>query len=98
LYWDGELVDADWNKRARSWTLLFALAEAAVGTRQGVDDFSDLGISLKDAKNDLKKLIPSSLFSTIRVVKGVHRLDLKDSNIYLGRFEQIERLERLRFD
>lgn len=94
LYWHGELVDADWETSTRAWTLMVALA-ANARRRQGVDAASELGISLKDAKYDLKRILPSELFSLIKVRKGVYRLTLPRDKVFAVEFDQVDRLTEL---
>ena len=94
LYWHGELVDADWETSARAWTLMVALA-ANARRGQGVDAASDLGISLKDAKYDLKRLLPSELFDLIKTRRGVYRLTLPRDKLFAVGFDQVDRLTEL---
>ena len=94
LYWHGELVDADWETSARAWTLMVALASNAK-RGQGVDAASELGISLKDAKYDLKRLLPSELFDLIKVKNGVFRLTLLRDELFAVWFDQVDRLIEL---
>jgi hypothetical protein len=94
LYWHGELVDADWETSARAWTLMVALA-ANAKRGQGVDAASELGISLKDAKYDLKRLLPSELFDLIKTRRGVYRLTLPRDKLFAVGFDQVDRLTEL---
>jgi len=94
-YWEGETIDVDWQRRGRAWTLLTAVAEDAAHSRQGVDRLSELGISLRDARADLKKLLPAELFRFLQVEQGVHRLTLPNSETYFGRFDSRDRLEEV---
>jgi hypothetical protein len=92
-YWEGETIDVDWQRRGRVWTLLTAVAEDAAHSRQGVDRLSELGISLRDARADLKKLLPAELFRFLQVERGVHQLTLPGSETYFRRFDSRDRLE-----
>jgi hypothetical protein len=95
LYWHGEVVEVDWNRHGRAWTLMVALAEKAKH-RQGVDDLDELGISLKDARHDLKRLLPEELFDHIKIQKRVHRLDLPAEQLFVAQFDQLEHLTEVR--
>ncbi|MEQ8791398.1 MAG: hypothetical protein RIC55_34365 [Pirellulaceae bacterium] len=94
-HWEAKLIDVDWERRGRAWTLLTAVAEDAHGSQQGVDKLSDLGISLRDARRDLKGLLPPELFSFLHVKKGVHRLALPRAEFYFGRFDSRDHLEEV---
>jgi hypothetical protein len=92
-HWQGERIAVDWEQRGRAWTLLTAVAEDAKGSQQGVDNLSELGISLRDARRDLKRLLPPELFSFLHVKQGVHRLTLPRAEFYFGRCDSRDRLE-----
>jgi hypothetical protein len=89
LYWQGRLVDVDWLARRRAWTLLVAMVLNAK-RKLGVDACNDLGISLKDARSELKKLLPQSLFQCTAVNKGTHRLNLAPEQVFVAVFDQVD--------
>lgn len=91
LYWQGTLCDIDWGKRKRAFTLLVALAEKAK-RGQAVDECDDLGVSLKDARSDLNRLLPKSMRPVIQVRQKAYKLNLPADDIYVGRFDQEDRL------
>ena len=91
LHWRQELIDVDWSTRGRAWTLLIHLAKKAK-TKQGIDECDQLGISLRDARNDLKKLLPHDLYELTSVKKGVHRLDFPPDQIWTTSLESVEQL------
>jgi hypothetical protein len=92
LTWNGRPIEVKWFVKQRAWTLLSALVEHA-RTGQGVDNASELGISLKDAKTDLKSLLPRDLFGHIQSQeRGGYKLDLPRDHIYMVRLAQVERL------
>jgi hypothetical protein len=93
LYWDGTFIEIPWHKRKRAWTLLTALAEEASRSQQGIDECNDLGISLRDARHDLSKLLPADLFSFIAIENKVHRLTLPLTDFYLGRLQSNDTLD-----
>ncbi|MBW3598414.1 MAG: hypothetical protein KY475_14220 [Planctomycetes bacterium] len=95
LYWSGRHLEVDWTRRGRAWTLIVALAENAK-RGQGVDRCDDLGISLKDARYDLKRLLPADLFSLITVSQGVHRLNLSADDLFVAQFDQLDRLMEIK--
>jgi hypothetical protein len=94
-YWNGVLLEIDWQKHARAWTLLVAMAEMAKTSRQGVDAACDLGISLRDARGDLLQLLGSDLAKFVTIKKAVHRLTLQDSELCFLRFTSVDRLEEV---
>lgn len=94
LYWQQHILDRPWQKRGRAWTLILALAQKAKHG-QGVDEADDLGISLKDAKGDLVRLLPSVLHKRIDVVRGVYTLHMPGNQIYVARFDQEDRLREI---
>lgn len=90
-YWQGELLKANWNKQSRAWTLLFAIAEGAKHrTRVGND--TDLGISLKDARSDLKSVLPDDLFKYIKIKRYEHWLELPAHEVFVAEFDRSVRL------
>lgn len=92
LYWQGELTDIDWLKKyRRAWTLLVAMAEKALHG-QGVDEADDLGVSLKDAKADLKRILPPDLGELLLVQQRVYTLKISRELVYVARFDQEDRL------
>lgn len=59
-----------------------ALAQAAF-TGLGVDNCSNLGISLRDARRDLGQLLPADLFELVSCQGRVHQLNLSPTDIAL---------------
>jgi hypothetical protein len=95
-YCNSKLLDIDWQKHARAWTLLIALAEMAKISHQGVDEACELGISLRDARRDLLNLLgQSDLAKFVTIKKAVHRLTLHDSELCFLRFTSVDRLEEV---
>ena len=95
-YCNGLLLEIDWQKHARAWTLLIAMAEMAKTSCQGVDRACELGISLRDARRDLLKLLgQSDLAKFVTIKKAVHRLNLHDSELCFLRFTSVDRLEEV---
>jgi len=86
VYWNGNLLDIDWTRHKRAWTLFTALVEAAKTSGQGVDTFSELGISLKDARADLSRMLPRKLADWVTIKNQVHRLTLDPLDIGFLRF------------
>ncbi len=97
-YWERQRLDIDWGRHERAWVLLVEMAEEAVQTGQGVDEMTDLGISLRDARRALGNLLPHGLLDLLKVKNGVHMLGLPAAEIFLGRFEQRELLADARLD
>lgn len=97
VYWQGDLLEVDWNRHERAWILFANLAEHAKLTGQGVDSMMmDEKFSIRDAKTDLQRLLPGTLSNLILgKPRTALRLDLSSSEIYYGFFSQQERLEPL---
>jgi hypothetical protein len=95
VYWQHELVDADWFANDVLWEFLIVLvgrARQALGA--DVFDVQQVrGGSLKDARHRLKRLIPASMDSHIKASgTGTYQIDLPTDRLALLRFEQDERL------
>lgn len=91
LWWEGKRLDIDWASKGRAWTLMENLALKAK-TGQGVDRFNDLPISLKDARSDLKKLLPPALNELVTANRGTYTLKLRPTEVYVGEIQSEERL------
>ena len=80
-----------WHRKQRAWRLLFALA---VRARQGRGVIGDdrLGIDLRCATADLRKIVPPSLAGMIRRERGVYRLVIAPEEVIAVRFETREYL------
>jgi hypothetical protein len=95
LYWQNELVDADWVKNDTLWEFVLVLVDRA-RRALGADAFDVeklRGFSLKDARHRLKRLIPETMDLHIKASgTGTYRLDLPLERIALMRVEQDDRL------
>jgi len=94
-YWVGKLLEVDWDRHGRAWTLLTALVEDAKQAETGVDRASDLGVSLRDARRDLQRLLPADFAEFLTLKNTVHRLQLPAAEIFFARFESVDTLEEV---
>ena len=79
-YWNGEVLDADWQKHEKPWSLLLALAERQLLGR-GADGL-DANCSAKDARHRLKQLIPDDLNRKIAPAgRGTYKLELGTDDV-----------------
>ncbi len=94
VYWNGNLLKIDWCQRNRAWILFSAMVENACQSGQGVDNLSDLKISLRDARRDLSNLLSSELVDLIiGSSEKALRLDLSCSAIFYNHYRTYEILE-----
>jgi len=49
-------------------------------------------VSLKDARSDLNRMLPKSMRPLIQVRQKTYKLNLPADDIYVGRFDQEDRL------
>lgn len=80
-----------WHRVQRAWRLLFALAVRARQGR-GVSADDRLGIDLRSATADLRKIVPPSLAGMIRRKGGVYRLVIAPDKVIAVRLEAREYL------
>lgn len=85
VYWAGELLDINWERQRRAWTLLIALATDLKAGRSGIDNVSDLGISLRHAYYDLKRDLPGAFANVICVSSNVYSLQLRSAETAIVR-------------
>jgi hypothetical protein len=86
-FWEGKPVDADWDKHLRPWELLVLLAAGAGGPGVTEHDLFASEHSRSAMPNlvaQLKRSLPASLARhIIPAGKGVYRLDLERSSVYV---------------
>jgi hypothetical protein len=91
-YWKGALLtEVDWSRWARAWTLLSCLVHKAL-RGEAVDRFDVGNMSLKDARGELKRLLPRELFELTSVRSHEHRLNLSNDELYYGKVDADEAL------
>jgi hypothetical protein len=79
-YWNGELLDTDWQKHEKPWSLLSAMAERQMHGL-GADAF-DVNCSPKDARYRLRQLIPAELNKHIAPAgQGTYKLRLAKEDV-----------------
>ena len=92
-YWDGDPIEAKWNRYDVSWRFLMVLAQKAPRSSPvGEADLFDKAVGLSAMSTEfgrLKSRLPASLWSYIRPVKHpprTYRLDLPSNRVFI--FEQ----------
>lgn len=91
LYWKQTLIPGDWQRWGRAWTLLIGMVEEAQVCR-GVDEVKELGICLRSARRDLKRLLPADLFQATSCRRRVYQLHLASTDMALLRVSSDETL------
>lgn len=93
-HWKQHSVGADWSRQDAAWKLLIALAERRLSGGSGTDVFQ-IDFSAKDARYNLKRVIPRDLDEYIVPAgKGTYILQLEAAQVCLLRFCEDERLIR----
>src|ERR1700722_9556427 len=95
VYWNHSLLDIEWERHSVAWTLLTEMAAKAKTSGQGVDEACDLGISLKDAHQDLTKFLPLDLADFLHKKNKVYQLKLPEKDICYLRFTSVDKLEEV---
>lgn len=88
VYWDGTLIDQDWDSNDKPWELLWAVAKRAQeGKPLNAEDLADMsraGNPVKHRRGRLKVLLSRGLNNKIKHVRPRgYRLDLKPSELAL---------------
>lgn len=96
VYWQGEVVDGDWDGKVKEWELLWMLAKRACQGRT-VDrlDLSnpDSTRAIVDRRSRLSRMLPVVLDDAIEAVPTrAYRLTLAATDIVLLQFDDNQRL------
>lgn len=95
VYFEGHELDADWQNKARAWSLLRDVAKAALRNSSVRDDERDY--SARDARQDLirkndERLLPDELIEKLKMSKGEHWLELDREQVFVIAVEPGERV------
>ena len=92
VYWEGALIEADWEDKVRLWELLWTLAlHAGNSVDRTMLSSSDSDRAIATRKSRLSYMIPPELDALIEDVRPrSYRLDLRTGDIALLQLESDE--------
>ena len=95
VYFEGHLLEADWESKTRAWALLRDVAKAA--RRQSHVLSEECDYSARDARQDLirrndERLLPDELSEKLTMSRGEHWLELDREQVFVIEVEPSQRI------